>query len=194
MRHHDKRLMGHFEFLFGLRITCLSLNISEKFYWQHLFESPKRQKFIAFIFVNTVQYQHTLKNNIYHSNKQVPLPFFHSDTNPALGHVLVHSIDKTHALVVTAKLIWLLFLNIASFNFIPTPNKSLRFTRFRRSYVNRTVVPLTNGCQNYTAFLLDVRCSKWPCSFFWFFFNSLSSVIVHLRNLSFEHTCRSNVK
>ena len=69
-------------------------------------------------------------------------------------------------MVVTVDLIWLLFLNILSFIFIATPRKSLRFTRFIRSYVNRPAVVLTNHCQSYTAFLLDVRCSKLPCSIF----------------------------
>ena len=32
---------------------------------------------------------------------------------------------KTHVLVVTVELIWLLLLNILSFNFVPTPNKFL---------------------------------------------------------------------
>ena len=59
------------------------------------------------------------------------------------------------------------FLNILSFNFVATPRKSLRFTRFIRSYVNCRAVALTNHCQSYTAFLLDVRCSKLPCSIFW---------------------------
>ena len=27
--------------------------------------------------------------------------FFHLDTNPVLGHVLIHSVDKTHVLVAT---------------------------------------------------------------------------------------------
>ena len=43
---------------------------------------------------------------------------FHSDTNPVLVHVLVHFVDKTYVLVVTVELIWLLFLNILSFNFV----------------------------------------------------------------------------
>ena len=51
-------------------------------------------------------------------------------------------------------------------NFVPTPNESRRFTRFRRCYVNRTAVVLTNHCQSFTAFLLDVRCSEWSRSFF----------------------------
>ena len=37
--------------------------------------------------------------------------FFHSDTNPVFGHVLVHSVDKTDVLIVIVELIWLLFLN-----------------------------------------------------------------------------------
>ena len=41
------------------------------------------------------------------------------------GHVLIQSYDKTHALVVTVELIWLLLLNILSFNFAPTSNKFL---------------------------------------------------------------------
>ena len=107
-----------------------------------------------------------MKNNIYNSNKWGPLLFLHLDTNPVIGHALVHSVDKTHLLDVTVGLIWFFFLNILSFNFTATPRKSLRFTRFRRSYVNRPAVVLTNHCQSYTAFLLDVRCSKLPCSIF----------------------------
>ena len=98
-------------------------------------KSQKRQRLIGFIFVNTI----------------------HSDTNPVLGHVLVHFVGKTN-LVVTVELIWL-FLNILCFNFVLTLNKSLRFTRFGRSYVNRNCY---RSYQSYTAFLLYVRCSKWP--------------------------------
>ena len=120
----------------------------------------------------------TLKIYIYHLNKQRPPPFFHPDTNPLIGHALVHSVDKTHVLVVTVELTWLLFLNILSFKFVPTPRKSLRFARLRRSYVNHPAVVLTNHCQSYTAFLLDVRCSKWPRSFFCSYF---FPIVVQLR-------------
>ena len=119
---------------------------------------------MAFIFVSTIQYPRTLKNNIYHSNKRGPLQFFHPVTNPAIGHAVVHSVDKTHILVVTVELILLLFLN--NFLSFSTSFLSLRFTRFRRSYVNCPVVVLTNHCQSFTAFLLDVHCSKWPRSCF----------------------------
>ena len=86
---------------------------------------------------------------------------FHSDTSPALGHVLVHSVDKTHVLVVTVEMIWL-FLNILSFNFILIPNKSLRFTKFRRGCVNRAAVLLTNHCHSYTDFLKNDIFSQSP--------------------------------
>ena len=106
--------------------------------------------------------------------------------------VLAHSVNKTHILVVTGELIWLLFLNILSFNFAPQPNKPFRLTRFKRSYVNRPAIVLTNHCQSYTSFLLDVRCSKWSSfflffSFFFFFFFFFLScfypIIVRLRKL-----------
>ena len=97
------------------------------------------------------QLNNTLKNNVYYSDKEGPPSFFHPDTNPILGHVLFHSADQTHVLVVTVELIYL-FLNILFFNFVSTLNKSVRFTKFRRSCVKRSAVFLTNHCQSYTAF------------------------------------------
>ena len=38
---HDKRLVGYFEFLYGLGIIYLPLNIPEKLHWQHLFEKSE---------------------------------------------------------------------------------------------------------------------------------------------------------
>ena len=73
------------------------------------------------------------------------------------GHVLIHSFDKIHALVVTVELILLLPLNILSFKVCSdTEQISVRLARFRRSYVKRPVVVLTSDT-SYTAFLLDVR-------------------------------------
>ena len=112
----------------------------------------KRQRLITFIFVNMMHYPCTLKSNIYHSNNRGPPPIFHPDTNPVIRHALIHSVDRIHVLVVTVELILLLFLNMLSFNFVSTPRKSLRFIRFRRSYVNHPVVILTNHCQRYTVF------------------------------------------
>ena len=82
---------------------------------------------------------------------------------PILDYVLVHSVGKTHVLVV------------------PTPNISLRFTRFRRIHVNWPAVVLKSHCHTAKeAFLLDVCCLKWPRSFFC---SCFLLMIVHLRNL-----------
>ena len=99
---------------------------------------------------------------------------------PILGHVLAHSFEKTHVLVAIVKLICLLFLNKLFSKFVPIPNKTLRFTIFRRNYVNHTAVVLNNRCQSYTAFLPYVRCWKWTRSFFC---SCLSAMKVLLRNL-----------
>ena len=136
--------MGYFEFHGSSRMIYLIFqknhidNISSK--------RQKRHRLIAFIFVNTIQYPHTLKTNIYHSNKWGPPPYFHSEINPVLGHFLVHCV-----LVVIVELIWLLFLNILSFNFVQTPIKSIR-------------LPCCCSDQSFMAFFLDVHCSKLPRS------------------------------
>ena len=182
--------MGYFEFPDGLRIICVPLNIPEKVHWQHLFENPNRQRLIVFILANTIQYPRTLKSKIYHSNKRGPPLFFHLDINPVLGRVLIHSVDKTHVLVEKGWLIWLLFLNILSFNFVPTPNKSLKLTRFTKSYVNHSAVFLNNRT-SYTAFFS--RCAMFKVATF-LFCSCLPPMLVDLRNLHFfEHTCCSNV-
>ena len=130
------------------------------------------------LFVNKYQqYPRTLKNNIHHSNKRGPQSFLHPETNHVIGHTLARSVDKTSVLAATVDLIWLLFLNILSFNFVPTPGKSLRFTRFRRSYVQHPAAVLTNHCQSFTALLLDVHCSKWPHAFFAAAYNIVNSKV-----------------
>ena len=40
--HHNKRLMGYFEFLYGSWIIWLPLNIPEKLHWQHFIENPEQ--------------------------------------------------------------------------------------------------------------------------------------------------------
>ena len=125
--------MRYFEFLYGSGIIA-SLWIFQKNSIDNISpKSQKKQTLIAFILVNTTQYPHTLKNNIYHVTpnatikhiKHVMLPFFHSYANPVFGHVLIHYLVKTHVLVVTLKLIWMLLLNILSFNFVPKLSKFL---------------------------------------------------------------------
>ena len=123
--HHNKHLMGYFKFLLGSRIICLPFNIPENLYWQHLFQKREEAETHSLYLsqYNTIA-THPEEQHPPFSQKG-PLPFFHLDASPVLGHVLIYSVDKTHVLVVTVELIWLLFLNMLSFNFISAPNKSL---------------------------------------------------------------------
>ena len=78
------------------------------------------------------------------------------------------------------------FLNILSFNFVPTPNTFLRLRRFRKIYVNCPDDVLTSHI-SYTASLLDMRCDiqygQIP-----FFCSCFPPVLVHLRNLFLSST------
>ena len=123
---HNRHPMGHSDFFFF-------------FEYFGKITSQKRQRLIAFIFINIKQHPGILKNNIDHLSKRGPPPFFHSDTNLVLGNVLVHSVEKTHVLVLTGELIWLLFLNILFLNYVQRPNKSHRFRKFRRSYSCKSI-------------------------------------------------------
>ena len=127
--HHSKYLMGYFEFLHGSRITCLPLNIPEKLH-SHLCLRKTRKGRDSLPSSLLIRYN---THAAWRATSTTSL--YHPDSNSEIGHVLVHFVDKTHVLVVTVELIWLLLLNIISFNFVPIPRKSLSFTRFRRSYV-----------------------------------------------------------
>ena len=128
-----------------------------------------------------------MKNSIYNSNKRVPLPFFYSDTNPVRGYVLRHSFDKTHALVVTVELIWLLLLNMLFFQLCSNAEQiSVRLARFRRSYVKLPAVILTSKT-SYTAFLLDLHCDV-QSGHVPFFCSCLFPMIMYLRNLFLLNT------
>ena len=122
---------------------CLPLNISEKLHLQHFFEKLRdAETIITFISVDTIQKSLILWTNIDYSSKRRPPLFFHLDTSPRYGNSLVHSVNKTHILVVAVKLIWLFFLNILSFNFVQTPNKSKN--------VNCPVDVSSNRCDSST--------------------------------------------
>ena len=99
--------------------------------------------------------QHTRiqRNSINHWRKRGPPRVFHLSTNLVLGNDLLHSVGKTHVLVVTLEFIWLLFLNILSFNFVQAPNKSFKFGRFKRSYGTCPGVVPTNFCQSFALLL-----------------------------------------
>ena len=87
-------------------------------------------------------------------------------------------------------MIWLLFLNILSFNFVPTPNKSLRLTRFRRSYVNRPAVVLIK-----VTLLFCLICDM-QSSHFYFFVHILNPGIfrrlAYSKSKSFSEACQTS--
>ena len=168
--------MGHSEFLHGLMLICLPLNISEKLQARRGRDSSTSS---LLMWYNTHAFWRTT-SNIELLNKRGSPPYFHSDNNLVLGNALVHPFEKNPVQVVTVELIWLLFLKILSFNFLQTLSKSLRFGKFRRSNVHHFVVVQTNYFQVTLLFLLDVCFPKRLRSLFCGF---LSPTIVHLRNL-----------
>ena len=73
-------------------------------------------------------------------------------------------------------------LEYTFFEFFPTSNKSLRLTRFRRSYVNRPAIVLINHTI-YAAFLLNERCCAVQRGHVPFFCSCLPPMTVHFGNL-----------
>ena len=146
LHHHNWHLMGHFEFLNGSR-KIFPLNISEKFHWQHLFEN-QRQRLIAFNFVNAIQYLRISKNYVangdhHHQYKSLTWPWLVPIRYQSHTWLLSGPLRQQNPISgCNMKLIWLLFFNTLSFNFIPTPNKS---------HVNCPVVVPTNHCQSCIA-------------------------------------------
>ena len=106
--HHSKHLMGYFEFQNSSRIICLPLNISEKLHWQRLRKARTGSLPLSLL----IRYNthapwittSTVQTNRNHYNFFIRIPI--------LCHVPARSVDKTHVLVLTVELIWLLFLNI----------------------------------------------------------------------------------
>ena len=144
----------------------------------------KRERLIAFIFVNTIQHLRILKNRIDHSSEPGPPSFFHPHTKTVLGRILIHFVNKAHVLVATVELIWLLFLDIFSFNFVQTLNRSLRFRRFKRNYVNHpVVVPSTVSIALLFLLMCNVQSGQVT-----FFCSCLSPIIVQLCNLLLLNT------
>ena len=153
-------LVVHFEFLYDSEIICLPLNIIEKLYWQHLFEKlGEAETIITFISVNKLQHPLILKNNIDYSSKMGPPPFFHSDINPVLCHVLVHSID----MFWLEQWDWFSFCSWIYFHSTLFKRRSnLLGSKDLEEAMCTTLFPVvvsTNHCQSFNAFWLDIRCS-----------------------------------
>ena len=86
--HYNRHLMRHFEFLHGSRMIWLPLNFSEKLHWQHLFEKLVEAEDHRCHFFNRIQHPHILKNYIKQTGPTT------IDTNPVLGHILVHALTN----------------------------------------------------------------------------------------------------
>ena len=180
--HHKKILIGYFEFLHGSMIICLPLNVSEKLHWQHLFENLEEggdsSSLSLLIRYNTRTLWRTtsiIQTNGDHHHFFIGIPLMYLVA-------LVHSVDKTHVLVVTVELIWSLFLNILSLNFVSTLHKFLSFTRFGRSYVNCLAVILIKVTLHF-CLVCAVQSGHIP-----FFSSCLSQMMVHLHNLFLLNT------
>ena len=137
---NNRHLMGHSEFLHGLMVICLPLNISEKLQARRGRDSSTSS---LLMWYNTHAFWRTT-SNIELLNKRGSPPYFHSDNNLVFGNALVNPVE----------LIWLLFLKILSFNFLQRLSKSLRFRKFRRSNVHHFVVVQTNYFQVTLLFYL----------------------------------------
>ena len=112
--HHNKHLMGYFEFLHGSMIICIPLNIPGKLYWQHLIEESKKGREYHCIYLS---YYNTLP-----THPEGYLPFKQTFWLKSTFWCIL--LTKTNVLVVLVELIWL-FLNILSFSFVPTLNRLL---------------------------------------------------------------------
>ena len=149
--------MGYFEFLYGSGVIYLPLNILEKLHEQHLFKKPDK--------AGTHRLYLSQFNTILRHPEEQHLPLKQTstttivsgDTNLVFGHVLIHSFDKTHVLVVRVELICSLLLNIFFQLCCNAKKISATLTRFRRSYVKCPLVILTSHT-SHTPFLVDVRC------------------------------------
>ena len=145
--------MRYFEFLYGSGIICFLWIFQKNCIDNISSKRQKRQRLIAF---NTMQYPRTLQNNIYHSKKRVPPPFFHSDTNwprsdPFFWQNPCSGCNSWIDLVVALEYIFFQLCSNAE-------QISVRLAKFRRSYAKHAAVVLTSHT-SYFAFLLDVRCA-----------------------------------
>ena len=147
-------------------------------------KSQQRQGLIAFIFVNMIQYPpHPEQHKICHSNKREPPPFFNCTS--ILGHVLVHSVDKTHVLVVAAELIWLFFLNIFFSTLFQHRTNLLRSQDSEEAMLIAllSIQPTTVKVPLLFCLMCAVQSGHVP-----FFLQYLPPTIVHLRNLFLLNT------
>ena len=148
---HDSRIClhlnisGHSEILHGSRMICLPLNISDELQARRGRDSSPSSLLIWY--------------NTHASEEQHP-SFKPTGTTTTMFSFGYQSCTRQHSGPFCRKNPWfgcnsgtnlVLFLNILSFNFVQTREKSLRFRIFRRSYVHRSIFVPTNHCQSCTA-------------------------------------------
>ena len=83
--HHNRHLIKHFKFL-----------------W--IFEYFRKIASPSLLTQYNTQYWGTTLTT---KQTEPTIIIFHLDTNPVVGHVLVHFVDKIHVLVATVELLWL---------------------------------------------------------------------------------------
>ena len=131
--HQNNHLMGYSEFLLGSRIICLPLRISEKLHWQHVFEKLEEAEtdplhlYQHDTWYNTHAPWRVTSINQTNGNHHHFSFGYESCTWPRSGPFCwqnpCSSFNRENLI--------LLFLNIISFNFVPTPNKSLKLGSHR---------------------------------------------------------------
>ena len=147
LSHHNKRVMGYFESLYGLGIICLLLNFSEKLHWQHLIEKSEEAETHQF-YLSPSRTASAIQRNRYHHHFFIWIPScVWPRCDPFLRQNPWSGCNSRIDLVVALEYAFFQLCSNAKQIFV-------RLTRFRRSYVNYPVVVLTSPT-SYKSFLLD---------------------------------------
>ena len=127
--YHNRHLTGYFEFLHGSRMICLPLKISEKLHWQHLFKmldegETNRPHLWQYDAISTNPEKQHLP--IKQMGTTTFFSFgYHCCTWPQSGPFCRQNPYSGCNSVIDL----LVVLEYFFFSFVPTLNKSLRFTR-----------------------------------------------------------------
>ena len=99
--HHNRHLIGHFKFLWIFEyFRKIALKTSR---WK-----ARRSRDLSSPSLLTQYNTHTCWGTTLTTKQTEPtIIIFDLGTNPVVGHVLVHFVDKIHVLVATVELLWL---------------------------------------------------------------------------------------
>ena len=163
MHHLNKHLMGYFEFLHGSRIIFHPLNISEKLYWQHLFKKlAEVETHCLHFFKYDAIPTHPEKQQLSFKQTRTTTTFsfgYQSCTCPSSGSFCwknpCSGCNSGIGLVVVLECTFFqLYSNTEQISYVHMIQKKL------------CKLSCCHSNQSYTAFLLDVRCSKYQRSVF----------------------------